>query len=859
MTSHDPRSPAPSGGATRLLNRKVRLSLLALAMERAWRGLLWPFVAVALFVLVSLMGLWTLLPDWAHKTLLGAFAMAGLLSLAPLFRTRWPSRAEALRRLERYSGVPHRPASTYEDVLPSQATAEQTTLWAAHRARITRLIARLRIRLPHPRLDRRDPYALRAALLLLLAVAFLAAGGSSVDRLSAAFRFGTETPGAQFRLDAWITPPLYTGQPPIVLSDGRRLEEGTGQSIRQVTVPEKSLLLVRINSGTPGAGRLSVFEIAGTERTELKPANSDDSVVEYRSALKRSSTIEVRTPRQPVTTWRFDVVPDAKPKVALVGPPDRTPRGALRLNYRVEDDYGVIHAEARFALIGKDGKTVAPPTDASDEMAKLAAPPVIPLTLPRANAKVAEGRTYRDLTAHPWAGLKVRMTLIAKDQAGQEGRTKPIDMVLPARKFTKPLARAVVEQRRQLVLDPKGFLKVARALDALTFAADRFIQDKGVYLGLRTAYWRLHRPKGEAAVPGVVKQLWNVALRIEDGDLTDAERALRTAQEQLQKALEDGAPESEIKRLVEELRQALSRYLRAMAENARKRGLTASPEGLGNQRLMSSQDLEQMLRKIENLATTGSRDLARQMLSDLRDLLERLQAGTASRNSQTEQMMKMVEGLGDIINRQQKLLDDTFQERQRQSRRGRPGQGQQGQQGQGEGQQQRRGQGRGEGEGQGEGRGRYGSLGNRQAEILGRLDKLLEEMQRLGTKTPDQLEGAGRAMGEAEGALGEENLDRATQQQTLALDQLRQGTQSLAEQVLQTLSARMGRGGQGAKDPFGRPERTQGPDLGTSVKVPEEIDIQRAREILEELRRRLGEPTRPLLELDYLERLIRQF
>ncbi|MGI9382618.1 MAG: TIGR02302 family protein, partial [Methyloligellaceae bacterium] len=840
--SHDPRNPrpAPSGGATRLLNRKVRFSLLALAAERIWRALLWPFVVTAIFALVSLLGLWPMLPDWAHKTLLAAFAAAALISLAPLFRIRWPSRTEALRRLERHSGIAHRPATTYEDVLPDRTSAEEATLWAAHRARITRLIEMLRIKLPHPRLERDDPYALRAMLVLLLAAAFVAAGGSSTDRLSAAFRFGAEAQGAQFRLDAWVTPPLYTGQPPIVLSDGRRLEEGAGQSIRQVTVPEKSLLLIRINDSTPGASRLSLFEEAGTERTELKPTNSDASVVEYRSALSRSSTIEVRTRRHPVTTWRFDIVPDAKPKIRLIRPADRTPRGALRLNYRVEDDYGVIHAEARFALVGEDGKPVAGSSGKTGDKGSLAAAPLIPLTLPRANAKVAEGRTYKDLTAHPWAGLKVQMTLVARDQAGQEGRSKPIDLVLPARKFTKPLARAVVEQRRQLVLNPKARLKVARALDALTFAADRFIKDKVVYLGLRTAYWRLKRRDGQTAIPGVVKQLWNVALRIEDGNLTDAERALRAAQEQLQKAIEEGASEAEIKRLVQELRQALSRYLRALAENARKRGLMASPEGLGNQRMMSSQDLEQMLRKIENLATTGSRDLARQMLSDLRDLLERLQAGTASRNSQTEQMMKLVEGLGDIINRQQKLLDDTFKERQRQGRRGR--QGQQGQQGQGEGQQQRRGQGKGQGEGKGEGRGRYGALGNRQAEILGKLDSLLEELRRLGTKSPDQLEGAGRAMGEAEGALGEENLDRATQQQTLALDRLRQGTQSLAEQVLQTLSARMGRGGQGAKDPFGRPERTQGPDLGTSVKVPEEIDIQRAREILEELRRRLGEP-----------------
>jgi hypothetical protein len=47
--------------------------------------------------------------------------------------------------------------------------------------------------------------------------------------------------------------------------------------------------------------------------------------------------------------------------------------------------------------------------------------------------------------------------------------------------------------------------------------------------------------------------------------------------------------------------------------------------------------------------------------------------------------------------------------------------------------------------------------------------------------------------------------------------------------------------------------------MGLSVKVPDEIDIQRAREVLDELRRRLGEPSRPAIELDYLERLIKPF
>ena len=60
-------------------------------------------------------------------------------------------------------------------------------------------------------------------------------------------------------------------------------------------------------------------------------------------------------------------------------------------------------------------------------------------------------------------------------------------------------------------------------------------------------------------------------------------------------------------------------------------------------------------------------------------------------------------------------------------------------------------------------------------------------------------------------------------------------------------------------DPLGRPLR--GRDYGddTTVKVPGEIDVQRARRILEELRKRFGENFRPQLELDYIERLLKDY
>jgi hypothetical protein len=131
-----------------------------------------------------------------------------------------------------------------------------------------------------------------------------------------------------------------------------------------------------------------------------------------------------------------------------------------------------------------------------------------------------------------------------------------------------------------------------------------------------------------------------------------------------------------------------------------------------------------------------------------------------------------------------------------------------------------------------------------------------------------QLGEAGEAMGQAEGQLGRGNADGAVDSQGRALDALRRGLQNLAQQMQQQGMMGPGPGQPGRlgqpradqqTDPLGRPLR--GRDYGddVTVKVPGEIDVQRARRILEELRRRFGEGFRPQLELEYIERLLKDF
>jgi uncharacterized protein (TIGR02302 family) len=875
-TECDPLRDAPG-----ILARKVRMAQAMILFERVWRALLWPFAVAGCFLLVTLGEIWSLLPVITHQAGLIGFAIALIASLLPLARVLWPTRDEGLRRLEQVSGVKHRPATSFDDELGESASEEQRALWTLHRQRLADMFGRLTAGWPHPRLAKADPFALRAALLLLLTIGFASTGGSAWQRVMNAFEFGPQETSSRFRIDAWVTPPLYTTKPPIVLADG-----SDTQAIRQITTPEKSLLLVRVNGPSASRPSVKIKGNSGSLNKTLEPSSSEDAYAEYKISITEPVSVVVGTTGLAKATWNFDVIKDAVPVIELTQEPNRAPRGAIRFGYRVKDDYGVASAQARFALPAKDAKEAIDKKEAQaeKEALKVFEPPVIALKLPRANTRLAEARSYKDLTSHPWAGLKVVMTLVARDQGGQEGKSQPYELVLPSRKFTKPMAKAIVEQRKKLVRRPDERKPVERALSALTIAPEAFMKDRVLYLGLRSAFWRLKHDRTNDGLKSVVGQLWDLALRVEDGDLPQAEADLKTAQDELRKALEEGASEAEIAKLMDKLRSALNRFLQAMAEKARQNGnLAKMPDGLGPKQTLSNKDLEEMLRNIENLAKTGSREMAQRLLDKLTGMMQRLQMGQANPNSQSQQMMNAVQGLGEVIQRQQKLLDETFKEqrkrlsreedkesrearrRNQQGKSGRQGGlGQQGQRGQGRQGQQGRGQnGEGEGQQKGKGRGsgdkRYGALSNRQSSIRGRLDGLLEQLRTLGTRPPDQLEGAGRAMNEAEKALGEENLGRATQQQTLALDRLRQGTQSVAEQVLQSLATRFGQGGQRNKDPFGRPERTRGPDLGTSVKVPDEIDIQRAREILDELRKRLGEPSRPLLELDYLERLIQQF
>jgi uncharacterized protein (TIGR02302 family) len=854
-TSPDRPEPPrdPEAQAKLQLSQALQRARSAIAWERGWPHLARLLSIVGLFLVVSWAGLWLMLPSVARAVCLALFAIAALATLFPLVKFRWPSREDGLSRLDRGTGIRHRPATALSDTLASKDPVA-VALWQAQRERTLSSLKRIRAGLPSPRLTIHDPWALRALVLVLLFATWFAASGERGQRIAAAFDWNGVLAPSNVRVDAWITPPLYTGKPPIILSAASR-DATTVAAV--LPVPAGSTLIVRSSGGSLDVGLTGgVAEVAPT-------AEAPTGTSERHFTIAGDGTAHVRAPSgQP--QWSFSATPDRAPTIALAKDPERQARGSLQMSYKLEDDYGVTEAHAQFAARNAETKGAKP--------RPLFEPPSFALVLPNARTRNGVGQTVKDLSEDPYAGADVTLTLTAKDEAGNEGKSEPFNTKLPERLFTKPVPRALIEQRRILALDANQSSQVGVALEALMIAPEAFTPEAGQYLGLRSVAAQLDRAHTDVALREVVASLWALAVTIEDGDITDVDKALKAAQDALKQALERGASDEEIKKLTENLRAALDKFLKQLAEKARDNPQQLARPLDKNAKVLRQRDLDDMMRQMEQKSRAGDKEGAKALLEQLQQMLENLQMAQPGQQGDGE-MEQALNELGDMIRKQQQLRDKTFkqgQDSRNERRRGKQGdpsmgdlqqdqqslrdrlkklQDQLAKQGMGQGQKGQKGQ-KGE-----KGQGQSGEQGQGQGDQ--------------GDGDDDGLGDADSAMGDAGGRLGEGNADGAVDSQGRALDALRKGAQSLAQQMQQgdgegqgdgpgNQAGRQQSGGRDS-DPLGRPLR--GKDLGDdlSVKIPGEIDVQRVRRILEELRRRLGDTTRPQLELDYIERLLKDY
>ncbi|WP_099825963.1 DUF4175 domain-containing protein [Oceaniglobus indicus] len=846
----DPTRTSPAMAA---LRRPMRLTLAGLWAERITRCF-WPVWSVLMAAIGALMlGLHDVVPvevTWGAGIALAA-AVLGLFANG-LRRFAMPTWAEARDLLD--ATLPGRPIQTIGDTQAIGAgDPASEAVWRAHIARMTARLRAARAVRPDLRIAARDPFALRYAALLILAVAVVF---GSVWRIASVAHLGPGAGQAQAAgpsWEGWIEPPAYTGKPSLYLAD----LSGT------VEVPQDSRMTVRLYGEI---GRLTLDEtVSGGGDDPAGGEGVGAPEVAQSFQVRQSGRVEISGPGG----RRWDVVmrPDLGPAVAAVGPAERKADGEFRQPFAAEDDYGVQAGKATITLdlaaVDRTWGLTAEP-DARDAI-------VVDLAMPITGNRTAfEQVLVDDFSRHPWANLPVTIRFEVTDALGQIGQSAPVAENLGGLRFFDPMAKAIVEQRRDLLWAKSNAPRVAQVLRAVSWVPQDVFRSQTTALKLRRTVERLETHLVHASLSGdvqdaIAEDLWALAEQLEYGDLADAMERLKRARERLEEAMRNGASDEEIAALMQELREATQDYMQQLAEQSEDGD--QAPEGETQE--ITQDQIQQMMDRIQELMEQGRMAEAQQLLEQLQQLMENMQV-TQGQGGEGQQGAgeRATQELRETLRDQQDLSDEAFRDLQEQFDPG-AGQGDRGEAPgpQGDGQ-----SGTGtmpEGQGQGQGR----DLADRQRALRDELNRQRGTMPGAGTPegdaARDALGRADRAMEGAEQALRDGDNAAALDRQSDAMEALREGIRNLDEAEARTQgqpgqeqrgeTATRGDSEGRQRDPLGREAGAQG-QIGSDQPLPPGEDVyRRAEELLGEIRRRSGDRTRSEQELDYLKRLLDRF
>ena len=945
-----------------LLDRKVAACRVFLAIDDIFTAI-WPFAAtIAFFFAASWMGVWAAAPDWLRLLLLACFGLATAYALWRIIKgPLWPTRQEARLRLDQ--PFEDRPIAAFDEIIAVGAEKDDPEkLWAAHKRRVIERARDVKATLPAFSVRGSDPFGIRLFAALALVVALIFGQGGSWRDAAAPLTTAPPTPVILPSMEAWATPPRYTGAVPIYLSEAParishyKTPEGTVLSIRIFDTVRAPTLRVE---PADAVGPVPPEDVDGEPiPAEIRPASTEhDGAYLADLVLLKSARISLALPgvSGQALDLDFNVTADRPPEMALETAPERSGEGEMAFTFRGADDYGITRAWAALSLDeektrrGSEGPVSATPaepyifdmptptTRLREIDQALEAEPLDPTqaAIRKAELLGAPVTAAHNFNGHAWVTLPVKMVLHAEDAKGQTAQTEPIRFLLPGRLFSEPMAKALIEQRASVSWNIKMGPRAHRFLAALTRYPDDYFNKTTDYLTVKFAIERLARALTDAALDqqkeDVMAALYAAAVKLEDAGLENALARLQRAQRRLREALENGAADEEIAALMAALRAAIDDYLQALSELAERNPERAEQmmRELGeNSQTLGGAQLEEMLKQLEEAARGGQREQAEEMLSMLSDLLQNLLPGGQTAQDGTIPGQRQQGGgegerslgaLRDIIEQEQRQAEDSYEANRRRDAQNRGRQGPRQGQGQGQGQS---GQGSeqqaGDGANPNDGRALDSeSLRQRQEALRRRLGELrrsfgdqladglnqpglsAESRERLAQSREQTLRSfdqAEESMRRAEDALSQDEPGAATDDQMAAIDELRDAWRNSREGLMyQDQIARgenpeqqpdpQANGRRMSRDPFGREQagieelgRGDAQRSGAQNRSPDDGSLrdgslpdgflpgglhatprERARRILENLTRRLGQRTRPPEERDYLQRLLDRF
>jgi hypothetical protein len=561
----------------RLPPRDPVARLRAGAARLLWAEFFGQAVAPAIYLLVAYLA--AVLFGFANAYAFAAVCILAAIALGfGLIRLKRPTPASIDQRIEAASGLKHRPLATLEDE-PEDDNPIALALWAAHRQRTLATLAAARIGAPAPAAALRDPWSLRALLLLLLLGGFVVAGPAIPARLTGAFALPA-WPFAGPTVTAWLTPPAYTGQPPQILQPGAPITALIGSKLAIITDGPVTAPTIRL-AGTA---------IPSTALSET--SHRADATVQSAGALL------IGPWWHRLASWQINAVPPGAPAITL-GAIGITQSNHLKLHWQITDAYGLQSVTARIA------------------------PENFPHALTQSftlQPNTGNEAALLDLSTSPFHDLPIDITLTATNTANQTTTaTWATHPRLPGLPLTDATARALDRLRQTLATDTFAIRIVATNMQKRAQAPpSRITAAADVKLAVLTCAIWLSQTGPQTAV----NRMLALIEEMQAGPGYDSKKALDAANQALTAALQRGLngqmPDAAtLQKLLRAMQDALSQHLAAMQPGG------TPPQG-AQQLDMSA--LDKLAEKIAADEAAGRTEQAAAELQQLQNILNALAA-----------------------------------------------------------------------------------------------------------------------------------------------------------------------------------------------------------------------------------------
>ena len=395
--------------------------------------------------------------------------------------------------------------------------------------------------------------------VVLLSVAGIMAGSDSRRLLEIAVK-----PRAIFdypvpEIIMTVTPPDYHG--------GKQFTQlMTMDALGMNPVPEGSNIMMRVQN-TAYAPTL----IAGQNRVEF--LSSTDGGFTAQFTLKDETVWQVREGSLKMGEWPIIIQADEAPAIESVDFRQMlTGDGLIGLSLHLSDDYGLQEVAVGVVEAGSGAGAL------SDRA-----------ILKISGLKEFSGEAYLNFGASDFAGNTVDLIVEATDQAGQKKQKILSGIFLPAREFSNPHARKIIEIRHRIKTEPDIRKKLARQLMALGLVPDDGQTPTVYYMALRSAYWRLTKPKNDDDINSARDILWDLAVQMESGEAGQFSRDILALLASLKLSLYQEQEVPNVRKQLKEIDKAVIMYMRTQ---------TAPKVGLSEQRKIEVKELRRIYGKI---------------------------------------------------------------------------------------------------------------------------------------------------------------------------------------------------------------------------------------------------------------------